>query len=119
MPSSPRPSTRRTVLKTFRKTFRLSPGERETLRRNASAAGLSLSTYVRRVALGQKVRARRRFVDQHALYQLSQIRKNLEQLRRVIDTGGGDDQVWADVVATVEELREVWDGLKVDPEDED
>lgn len=115
MPSSPRRSTRRTVFK----TFRLSPEERETLRRNASAAGLPLSTYVRRVALGQKVRARRRFVDLDAIYQLSQIGKNLQQLRRVIDAGGGDDQVWADVVATAEEVREVVKGLVVDREGED
>lgn len=116
MPSSPRPSIRRTVFK----TFRLSPEERETLRRNASATGLPLSTYVRRVALGQKVRARRRFVDLDAIYQLSQIGRNLQQLRRVIDAGGGgDDQVGADVVATAEEFREVWKRLLVDPEGED
>lgn len=115
MPSSPRPSTRRTVFK----TFRLSPEERETLRRNASATGLPLSTYVRRVALGKKVRARRRFVDLDAIYQLYQIGKNLQQLRRVIDAGGGDDQVWADVVATAEVFREVWKGLLANPEGED
>ena len=115
MSSSPRPSTRRTVFK----TFRLSPEERETLRRNASATGLPLSTYVRQVALGKTVRARRRFVDLDAIYQLSQIGKNLQQLRRVIEAGGGDNQVWADVVATAEALREVWKGLLVDPGDED
>jgi len=112
MPSSSRQPTQRTV----HKTFRLSPEERETLRRNASAAGLPLSTYVRRVALGRKVRARRRFVDQDAIYQLSRIGTNLEQFRRVIDAGSGDDPVRAEVVATVQEIREVLEALLGDDE---
>lgn len=101
-------ATRRTV----HKTFRLTMAELALLRRNAGASGLPVSTYVRRLALGRKVRAKRRHVDCAAIYQLSRLGTNVLQLQRVAQESG-QAAVDAELEAAIEELRELLDALPV------
>ena len=68
--------------------FRLSRGELATLRARAHAAGLTLSELFRRGALGQTIRARPGQLERDAIYQLSKIGTNLNQLARVANTTG-------------------------------
>lgn len=102
-------SSRRITRSHFR-SLRLTPGELAVIRGKAHAAGLPVSTYLRRVALGKRVRARRGQVDRDAIYHLSKIGNNLNQLARAANTAG---QVVA--VELLEEalgeLREVLDEL--------
>lgn len=59
--------------------LRLSPNEKEELEQRADRAGLSLSGYLRRKALGKPVKTK---VDGKALKELNRIGVNLNQLAR-------------------------------------
>jgi hypothetical protein len=47
-----------------------------------------VSTYLREVGLGRRLRARRLYIDRAAIAQLSRIGVNLKQLRRVAEAAG-------------------------------
>lgn len=69
-----------------------------------------MSAFLRRSALGQRVRARSGHVRRDAVYQLSKIGNNLNQLARAANTAG---QVRAAerLEAVLEELREALEEL--------
>lgn len=96
--------------RTHFRSLRLTPGELAVLRGKAHAAGLPVSTYLRQVGLKKKIRARRGQVERDAIYQLSKIGNNLNQLARAANTAG---QVVAfDLLeAALAELREAIEDL--------
>ena len=100
MPERPRRPTRRTL----RKSFRVTSDELAKLQHNAAAAGLTLSAYVRRLAFGRKVRARRRYLDSSAVVQVSRVGNNLRQLQRVARASGAAE-AGDDLDETYEELQ--------------
>ncbi len=103
---SSRPRTRRTL----RLTFRATAAETRTIRDNARAVGLSVSAYVRAVALGRPVKARRGHLQRDARHQLSKMGNNLKQLLRVArNAGQGDPARVINSVLLV--LRAAFDGL--------
>ncbi len=87
-------------------SLRLTAGERAVVRAKAHAAGLSVSELLRRSVLGQRVRVRPGQVRRDAVYQLSKIGNNLNQLAHVANAAG---QVRAEerLEAALEELRSV------------
>jgi hypothetical protein len=91
-------------------SLRLTPGELTVLRRKAHAAGLALSAYLRQAGLQKMIRARRGQAERDAIYQLSKIGNNLNQLARAANTAG---QVVAleMLEAAIERLRDVLDEL--------
>jgi hypothetical protein len=97
--------------RTYFRSFRLTRGELASLRAKAHAAGLPVSTYLRKVALGKKVPRRRGQLNRDAVYQLSKIGNNLNQLARAANTAG---QVVAleRLEPAIEELREAIDALR-------
>lgn len=66
-------------------TVAFSDAEDEDVRRRAEAAGLAVRVYVREAALGMRVSAR---ADEQALYQLSRIGVNVNQLVRQANASG-------------------------------
>ena len=62
--------------------FRVSGTDKATLRRRALACGLTLSAYLRQVALGTIPRARPSQVQLEAVYHLARIGNNLNQLTK-------------------------------------
>lgn len=97
------PPTKRTVLK----TVRLAPRELLAIQRKAQAVGLPVSTYLRELAFGHRPRARRRFLDNAGIAQVSRLGSNLFQLRRVAEASTGYDEVIEDLEATRGELQEL------------
>jgi hypothetical protein len=69
-------------------SLRLTAGERAVVRARAHAAGLTVSEFLRRAALGKRVRARPGQVRRDAVYQLSKVGNNLNQLARAANTAG-------------------------------
>ena len=105
MTSTPR--TTRTCLITIRTT----PGERAIVRAKAHAAGLPVSTYMRQAGLGLKVQARRGQARRDAIYHLSKIGTNLNQIARVVNTTG--QLVALELLEpAIEELRAVLERFK-------
>jgi hypothetical protein len=92
------------------RSLRLTPGELAVIRGKARAAGLPVSTYLRQVALGKKVRVRRGQVRRDTVYQLIKVGTNINQLARAANTAG---QVVALELleAALQELRRVLDKL--------
>ena len=87
----PDPSSRPPTRRTLRLTFRATAAEARTIRANARATGLSVSAYVRALAFGRPIKARRSHLQRDARYQLSRIGNNLNQLLRVArDAGQGE-----------------------------
>ena len=87
----PDPSSRPPTRRTLRLTFRATAAEARTIRANARATGLSVSAYVRALAFGRPIKARRSHLQRDARYQLSKIGNNLNQLLRVArDAGQGE-----------------------------
>lgn len=108
MPSdASRPERARRV---YFQSLRLTAGERAVIRARAHAAGLSVSAFMRRSALGQRVRARSGQVRRDTVYQLSKVGNNLNQLARVANTAR---QVRSEerLEEVLEELRAVLDEL--------
>ena len=68
------------------RTVRLTRGENALFRAKAHAAGLTVSELIRRLVLGKKVPVRRGRFDEDALYQLSRIGNNLNQIARALNT---------------------------------
>jgi len=69
-------------------SLRLTTSERRRIRATAHAAGLSVSAFIRRAALGRRIRARRGHLRRDAIYHLSKIGNNINQLARVANTVG-------------------------------
>lgn len=87
-------------------SVRSTPGELAVLRRKAHAAGLPLSTYLRRAGLQKTIRARRGQAERDTIYQLSKLGNNLNQLARAANTAG--QVVGLEILEPViEELRGV------------
>lgn len=99
--------THRTVMR----TLRLRPGESAIIAGRAKAAGLSVSEFLRRAALGQRVRARRDQANRDLIYHLSKIGTNLNQLAHVANVAR---QVVAhdQLEELISALREVIDRLE-------
>lgn len=101
------PRTTRSCLR----SVRLTPGELAVLRGKAHTAGLPLSTYLRQAGLQKRIRARRGQAGRDAIYQLSKIGNNLNQLARAANTAG--QVVALELLEPVlEQLREVLEELK-------
>ena len=89
---------------------RLTAGEAEALSEQAQAARLSLGAYVRRRALGQRVRV----VEEHRLgagelRELNRIGVNLNQIARLLNSGAA--RAPAGTRAAVERVGEMVAGL--------
>lgn len=97
--------TKRTVLK----TIRLTPDELTTIERHAHAVGLPPATYLRELALGRPLRARRKFRDLAGLGQAGRLGNNLRQLLRMAQDSGATVQ--ADLEETIEELYGLFEAL--------
>jgi len=97
-------SRRRRPRRVFFQNLRLTAGERTVLRNRAHAAGLTVSAFIRRAALGKRVRARPGHLRRDAIYQLSKIGNNVNQLAHAANMAG---QVTAEelLAETLEELR--------------
>lgn len=67
---------------TERLIFRVSPADRQQIQRRAVACGLTLSAYLRLVALGTIPRARPNQVQLETVYHLARIGNNLNQLTK-------------------------------------
>ena len=85
---------------------RLAPDERRTIRERAHFCGKGASTYMREVALGAVPKARPQRLEQKAIYHLSKIGNNLNQLAHVANGTGrlGDAR---QIMRALEELTEV------------
>lgn len=71
--------------------LRISPEDKEALKKQATAAGYkSVSKYIRDCALGKKITAR---VDIDAVYNLRKIGNNLNQIAKQINTEKKDETV--------------------------
>lgn len=108
MPSHSRSSRRRR--RVHFQSLRLTAGERAVVRARAHAAGLTVSAFLRRAALGKRVRSRSGQVRRDAVYQLSKIGNNLNQLARAANTAG-QVRAMERLEAVLEELREALEEL--------
>lgn len=81
--------------------LRLSPNEKEELEERAERAGLSLSAYIRRRALGKPVKTQ---VDKQATHELNRIGVNLNQIAHVANAGDLE-HIEAEAAETIEEVR--------------
>ena len=70
-----------------RLVFRVAPADKATLHRRALACGMTLSAYLRQVALGTIPRARPSQVQLEAVYHLARIGNNLNQLTKAAHLG--------------------------------
>lgn len=66
---------------------RMTPAELAYVEEQAAAAGLPVSDYVRRRALGGRVAGRRAQADDRALYELNRIGNNLNQIAHAANIG--------------------------------
>lgn len=80
------------------------------MRARAHAAGLTVSAFLRRAAVGKRVRSRSGQVRRDAVYQLSKIGNNLNQLARAANTAG-QVRAMERLEAVLEELREALEEL--------
>ena len=94
------PRPRRQIDLSERLTFRLTPAERAELEAAAELAGLTVSEYVRRRALGRKVVAPRALTDAQTLGELRRLGGLVKHLA-TIGQGNPDD-----LRAALTELRE-------------
>lgn len=62
--------------------FRVSPSEKEKIRANAEAAGLSLSDFMRQACLDPILVVRENAIDKDFVYHLLKIGNNLNQLTK-------------------------------------
>jgi hypothetical protein len=91
--------------------FRVSVADKATLRRRALACGLTLSAYLRQIALGTIPRERPSQVHLEAVYHLARIGNNLNQLtkaahqRRVYVLSRRLDQTLTAVERALRELQ--------------
>lgn len=106
--SAQAPQRRPKTTKTLRINVRLAPDEHRVLLEKARAVGLPLGTYLRELALGRRLRARRGHVDGRAIAQLSRVGNNLRQLGRVA-ADAGDTRAQDDLDATFADLQAVID----------
>ncbi len=79
---------KRTRTQTEIVSIRLSPEQRRTLADRASLCGRPFSTYIRETVLGKIPRARPLRIEKKAVYQLSRIGANLNQMARVANVTG-------------------------------
>lgn len=96
--------------RTHFRSLRLTPGELAIIRGKAHAAGLPVSTYLRQVGLGKKVRVRRGQIRRDAIYQLIRIGTNINQLARAANTAGQVVEMEL-LEEALEELRAALDRL--------
>jgi len=62
--------------------FRVTPEDKDTIRRRAVECGLTVSAYLRQVALGAVPRARPHQVNLFAIHHLARLGNNLNQLTK-------------------------------------
>lgn len=108
----PSDSSRRRSRRVHFQSLRLTAGERAIVRARAHAAGLTVSAFLRRAALGQQVRARPGQVRRDAVYHLSKIGTNLNQLAHAANVARQVraeellEETLAELRATLAELTE-------------
>jgi predicted HicB family RNase H-like nuclease len=83
--------------------LRLSPTEKAELEERAERAGLSMSEYIRRRALGKRVKSA---VDEEAVRQMQRVGVNLNQIARRAHQQGVE-AVEGQALSVVRDLREV------------
>src|SRR5690554_6009399 len=72
-----------------KRNIRFHDGEWERVERRARACGLPPATFVRKAALGGKLRARRKRTENELILQLGRIGMDL---RRLVETSEGSDE---------------------------
>lgn len=87
--------------------LRLSPQEKEELEARADRAGLSLSEYLRRRALGKKIKTQ---IEGKALKELNRIGVNLNQIARAANRGNLVDQQAREAIKELRALMDQIDG---------
>lgn len=80
---------------------RLCSDERETLGRKATAAGVSISNFIRQAALGLELKPRLPSLDAAALRELSAIGNNLNQLARALNGSAASASIDAVLIANL------------------
>lgn len=81
--------------------LRLSPNEKEELERRADRAGVNLSKYIRRRALGEEIQME---VEEEAIRQVQRAGVNLNQIARWANEGK-DKAVHSAAQETIEEVK--------------
>lgn len=84
--------------------FRMTPAERETLRMNAAAAGITEAEFCRRRCIGLPVTPTRTRTDPALVVALNRVGNNVNQLARSVHRGSSFQTYWKEVAA---ELRDV------------
>jgi len=87
--------------------LRLSPQEKEELEARADRAGLSLSEYLRRRALGKKIQTQ---IEGKALKEMNRIGVNLNQIARAANRGDLVDQQAREAIKELRALMDQIDG---------
>jgi predicted DNA-binding protein len=82
--------------------LRLSPNEKEKLEKRAERAGMSLSEYIRRRALGKKIKPK---VEEEAIRQIRRAGVNLNQIAKWANEGK-DQAVRSAAEETIEEVKQ-------------
>lgn len=90
---------------------RLSKEEKETAIKRAKAEGVSLSTYLRKVILGERIASK---TDIQTVFELKKIGTNLNQLAKHINTLPVDEYIIESITSIdnyIKELRLITDRL--------
>lgn len=82
--------------------LRLSPNEKEELEDRADRAGLSLSEYIRRRALGKKIKTK---VEEETIRQIRRVGVNLNQVAKWANEGK-DPAVHSAAEDTIEDVKQ-------------
>lgn len=85
----------------------LDEAEMERIRSNASAAGLPMSTFVRRSALGQSIRPAPSSVSLERWRELAPLAANLNQIAHACHLGLAPPDVAPTVAALAEQVRQL------------
>lgn len=84
--------------------IRLTLAETDYLRTQAAVAELTLAEYVRRLALGYRVKPPRARIEAQLLSELNRIGVNVHQLTRAANAGRGFAGDWEAIVDELERL---------------
>lgn len=82
--------------------LRLSPNEKEKLEQRAKRAGLNLSEYIRRRALGKKIQTK---VEEEAIRQIRRAGVNLNQIAKWANQGR-NEAVHSAAESTIQEVKQ-------------
>ena len=93
----PRPKKSADELLSETARFRLTLAERERLRTDAAAAGISETEFIRRCVVGQPITSVRTRTDPALVVALNRIGNNVNQLARAVHRGSDFQRYWQEV----------------------